>query len=305
MRADPLLVETVERMFAENLAPEDLAEAHRGGGARFMALAREMGLDAVLVPQEEGGYGGGWPDAFVIAEACGRYAAPGALPEAMIRRAPGAAGGVGGCRGRPVPLADAGRSAAPLGADGGRGAGPYGAHRRLLFGAQAVRTPDREVPGGAAADGRTGGIRGLHAGRVAAGLCGSAEARHAGVRRRAPRGWRSPSPSAAARNSCIGSRGSRMGCMGRSGSPRRWGCSTSVFRCGAGARNMGAIPTGHGRSERAPSLRVRARPGRPLRARPHCFLVFCPPFLSRRRHPWLGSAVLLLRSRKGRADRRL
>lgn len=86
MRADPLLVETVERMFAENLAPEDLAEAHRTGGARFMALARAMGLDAVLVPQEQGGYGGGWPDAFVIAEACGRYAAPGALPETMIRR---------------------------------------------------------------------------------------------------------------------------------------------------------------------------------------------------------------------------
>ena len=104
MRADPLLVETVERMFAENLAPEDLAEAHRGGGARFMALAREMGLDAVLVPQEEGGYGGGWPDAFVIAEACGRYAAPGALPEAMIRRAPGAGGEDAGDGPSPLPM---------------------------------------------------------------------------------------------------------------------------------------------------------------------------------------------------------
>ena len=86
MRADPLLMETVERMFAENLAFENLADAHRSGGARFMDLALEMGLDAVLVPQEQGGYGGGWPDAFVIAEACGRYAAPGALPETMIRR---------------------------------------------------------------------------------------------------------------------------------------------------------------------------------------------------------------------------
>ena len=90
MRADPLLVETVERMFAETLPPDRLAEAHRSGGARFMALAREMGLDAVLIAQEKGGYGGGWPDAFVIAEACGRYAAPGALPEIMIRRALGA-----------------------------------------------------------------------------------------------------------------------------------------------------------------------------------------------------------------------
>ena len=90
MRADPLLVETVDRLFAETLPPDRLADAHRDGGARFMALAREIGLDAVLAPQEQGGYGGGWPDAFVIAEACGRYAAPGALPEIMIRRGLGA-----------------------------------------------------------------------------------------------------------------------------------------------------------------------------------------------------------------------
>ena len=106
MRADPLLVETVERMFAETLPPDQLAEAHRSGGAGFMALAREVGLDAVLVPQEQGGYGGGWPDAFVVAEACGRYAAPGALPEIMIRRALGAGADDAGpahprCRSRP------------------------------------------------------------------------------------------------------------------------------------------------------------------------------------------------------------
>lgn len=104
MRADPLLVETVERMFAETLPPDQLAEAHRSGGAGFMALAREMGLDAVLVPQEQGGYGGGWPDAFVVAEACGRYAAPGALPEIMIRRALGAGAGA----------ADAGDGSLPM-----------------------------------------------------------------------------------------------------------------------------------------------------------------------------------------------
>ena len=97
MRADPLLVETVERMFAENLAPEDLPELHQSGGRRFMALAREMGLDALLVAQSDGGYGGGWLDAFVIAEACGRYAAPGHLPELMfwrgLGRTPDEAGG--------------------------------------------------------------------------------------------------------------------------------------------------------------------------------------------------------------------
>lgn len=96
MHADPILVETVERMFSENLPTDRLAEAHRSGGAGFMALAREMGLDAVLVAQEQGGYGGGWPDAFVIAEACGRYAAPGALPEIMILRGLGSGDSVDG-----------------------------------------------------------------------------------------------------------------------------------------------------------------------------------------------------------------
>ena len=104
MRADPLLVDTVERMFAETLAPEDLAEAHRSGGARFIARAREMGLDTVLVAQEQGGYGGGWPDAFVIAEACGRYAAPGALPETMILRGLGHSAEDAGDGSSPLPM---------------------------------------------------------------------------------------------------------------------------------------------------------------------------------------------------------
>ncbi len=86
MNADSLLVDTVERLFSELLTPEYLAESERSGEGEFLALARELGLDAALVPQEEGGYGGSWSDAFVIAEACGRYAAPGALPEIMLRR---------------------------------------------------------------------------------------------------------------------------------------------------------------------------------------------------------------------------
>ncbi len=91
MGADPLLQDTVERLFSERLKPEYLAGAECSGGKEFLDQAREIGLDAVLAPQEEGGYGGNWPDAFVIAEACGRYAAPGNLPEMMIRRGLGEA----------------------------------------------------------------------------------------------------------------------------------------------------------------------------------------------------------------------
>lgn len=90
MHADPLLVDTVERLFAELLTPEGRAAAERSQAGDFVLLARELGLDAVLVPQEKGGYGGGWIDAFVIAEASGRYAAPGHLPEIMVRRGLGA-----------------------------------------------------------------------------------------------------------------------------------------------------------------------------------------------------------------------
>lgn len=81
MRPDSMLVDTVERMFAEQLTPESLSRAQRSGGARFIALALDMGLDEVAVPQEQGGFGGGWLDVFVVAEACGRFGAPGALPD--------------------------------------------------------------------------------------------------------------------------------------------------------------------------------------------------------------------------------
>ena len=86
MSTDSLLLDTVERLFSELLTPEYLAGAERSGAGEFLALTREIGLDTVLVGQEEGGYGGSWSDAFVVAEACGRYAAPGHLPEIMVRR---------------------------------------------------------------------------------------------------------------------------------------------------------------------------------------------------------------------------
>ena len=86
MAADSLLLDTVERLFSELLTAPRLAGPQAPLEAEFLALAQEIGLDAVLVPHTEGGYGGSFADAFVIAEACGRYAAPGTLPEMMLRR---------------------------------------------------------------------------------------------------------------------------------------------------------------------------------------------------------------------------
>ena len=104
MQADTLLVDTVERMFAENLTPEYLAEAQLSGGDAFIALARDVGLDTALVSDQEGGYGGSWLDAFVIAEACGRYAAPGALPEIMMWRGLGESARATADGAKPLPL---------------------------------------------------------------------------------------------------------------------------------------------------------------------------------------------------------
>ena len=174
-------------------------------------------------------------------EACGRYAAPGALPEAMIRRAPGAGGEDAGDGPSPLPMPAGAllRSAA----DGGRGAGPYGAHRRPIVRSagssdapigkfQAVQQQMAELAGYAAC--MQAASQQAFAAVQKHGMPESGgEPRVAGDRHRQV-------PLLGTRASGHG--GSRMGCMGRSGSPRRWGCSTSAFRCGAGARNMGAIP---------------------------------------------------------------
>ena len=79
-----MIAETVERLFADHLDQTTREAAEEGGwpAALWDAIAAN-GLDRVLVPEEAGGFGGDWADAFVILRAAGKHAAPVPLAETI------------------------------------------------------------------------------------------------------------------------------------------------------------------------------------------------------------------------------
>ncbi|HWA89346.1 MAG TPA: acyl-CoA dehydrogenase family protein [Rhizomicrobium sp.] len=64
-----ILADTVERVLSA--APD-------------WAAIEAAGLDKVLVPEDAGGFGGNWEDAFVVVRACGAHAIDLPLPEAIL-----------------------------------------------------------------------------------------------------------------------------------------------------------------------------------------------------------------------------
>ena len=64
-----LLSDTTERVLASN--PD-------------WAVIEEAGLTKVLVPEEQGGFGGTWEDAFVVVRACGAHAIDHPIAEAIL-----------------------------------------------------------------------------------------------------------------------------------------------------------------------------------------------------------------------------
>lgn len=48
------------------------------------AAVEEAGLTKVLVPEEQGGFGGGWEDAFIVVRACGQHAVDLPIAEAIL-----------------------------------------------------------------------------------------------------------------------------------------------------------------------------------------------------------------------------
>ena len=64
-----LLADTTERVLASNLD---------------WAAVEEAGLTKVLVPEEQGGFGGTWEDAFVVVRACGAHAVDHPIAEAIL-----------------------------------------------------------------------------------------------------------------------------------------------------------------------------------------------------------------------------
>lgn len=79
-----MIAETAERLFAAHLdtATIEAAEAGTWPAALWDEIAAN-GLDRVLVPEEQGGIGGSWEDAYVILQAAGRHAAPVPLAETI------------------------------------------------------------------------------------------------------------------------------------------------------------------------------------------------------------------------------
>jgi alkylation response protein AidB-like acyl-CoA dehydrogenase len=64
-----LLADTTERVLSTN--PD-------------WAAVEEAGLTKVLVPEEQGGFGGGWEDAFIVVRACGAHAIDLPIEEAIL-----------------------------------------------------------------------------------------------------------------------------------------------------------------------------------------------------------------------------
>jgi len=79
-----MIAETAERLFADHLdtATRVAAEAGTWPEALWQEIANN-GLDRVLEPEEAGGFGGDWGDAFVILRAAGKHAAPVPLAETI------------------------------------------------------------------------------------------------------------------------------------------------------------------------------------------------------------------------------
>jgi acyl-CoA dehydrogenase len=93
-----LIAETAERLFAAHLDTATFIAAEAGEWPKPLwdAIAAN-GLDRVLVPEDQGGFGGGWEDAYVILRAAGWHAAPVPLAETI------AAGWLIARAGLPVP----------------------------------------------------------------------------------------------------------------------------------------------------------------------------------------------------------
>lgn len=79
-----MIAETAARLFAAHLDTATFAAAEAGTwpAALWDEIAAN-GLDRVLVPEDQGGIGGGWEDAFEILQAAGRHAAPVPLAETI------------------------------------------------------------------------------------------------------------------------------------------------------------------------------------------------------------------------------
>ena len=73
-----MVVETADRLFA------DLAADARLDFAGLWRQVAEAGFPSLLVPEQDGGFGGDWVDAVAVLRLAGLYALPAPLAEAIV-----------------------------------------------------------------------------------------------------------------------------------------------------------------------------------------------------------------------------
>lgn len=79
-----ILEQTLARLFDERVDAALLATAEGGvWPAALWRLVDDQGLTRALLPEERGGMGAGWPEAFVIVRTAGRHSLPIPLPETI------------------------------------------------------------------------------------------------------------------------------------------------------------------------------------------------------------------------------
>jgi acyl-CoA dehydrogenase len=80
-----ILGDVVTRLFTERVTKEQLESAEAGAWPEALWRAvEENGLTWPLVPEDKGGAGGTWSDAFVVARAAGRHAVPLPVVETIV-----------------------------------------------------------------------------------------------------------------------------------------------------------------------------------------------------------------------------
>ena len=100
-----ILDDTVNRLFADHVTKELISAAETGQWpAALWALIEEAGLCQVLVPEEQGGAGASWADAFVLFKAVGAHVAPVPLAEGIVAHWAAARAGLSLDEGVSVPM---------------------------------------------------------------------------------------------------------------------------------------------------------------------------------------------------------
>jgi len=79
-----LLAETVDKLFRDLMEAEAPEPDHNSLSAALWNPVEENGVTSVLLPEDAGGFGGNWQDAFIVLNRAGFYAVPLPLAETLL-----------------------------------------------------------------------------------------------------------------------------------------------------------------------------------------------------------------------------